>query len=113
MTCGTGGTDSYAGMDLEDSKRAQTVTLLHCRKSNPAAKIPKWRSTLRNAILISIDGNSIKCKLDVMKAIQKAQKNSKGQMTLIFAPIEKVTMHPQHGIPQMFSDQLNVIAEHH
>ena len=110
VTCKTTGSDIYAGMDLTDEKRENSVQLLHCKKSNPAAKIPRWRSTLRNSTLVSIDGEKVTSKQDVARLIQLARSKNK-TVQLTFATIERVPVHPEHGIPQMYSDQLNVIAE--
>ena len=110
VTCGTSGSDPYAGLDLQDDTRENTVQLLHCKKSNPAAKIPKWRSTLRNATLVAVDDIRVQKKHEVKELIQQARDFDKS-IQLTFATVEKTPIHPQKGIPQMYSDQLNIIAE--
>ena len=42
------------GLVVEDDELIDQVTLFHCQRGTPAAKIKKWRSTLRNAKIIDM-----------------------------------------------------------
>ena len=44
--------------------------------------------------------------------IKTAQANGVQELEIGFATIERSSMHPQHGIPQLYQDQLNIIGEH-
>ena len=86
--------------------------LQECAMSTPAARIPKWRSTLRHSFPITINGNRITSEQDVVSEVQQVSQNKQDTVELTFATIEKSAMHPQTGVPILYHDQLNIIAKH-
>ena len=44
--------------------------------------------------------------------VKEARSSQNTDITCTFATIQKVAMHPQHGTPLIYHDQLNVIAKH-
>lgn len=80
--------------------------------SMPASRIPKWRSILRNAYIIRIQGYPIHNEETLIQTIQQAHKDSFINLNCVFAIDKSYGIHPQEGIPQLYFDQLNVIAQH-
>ena len=111
------GNHDTLGMEIDDTSMVNRLTLLNCLKGTPTARIPKWRSQLRGAQLVKIDNIELQSIADVIRTIREFKENrSDKKMSVIdleFVSIEKVAMHPQKGIPQMYFDQLNVVANHH
>ena len=81
-----------------------------CAKSPPAARIPCWRGTLRDAIVCSIDGVKVESATDVEKLIQ--QNNAK-YISIDFIPRLKLPSHLTENIPVIHFDQFMTIAHQH
>ena len=99
------------GLVVEDDELIDQVTLFHCQRGTPAAKIKKWRSTLRNAKIIDIDGEIIKSKNDVINIIADARKKSKQNIKITFCTTEPIPINPSTGIPSLYHDQLQHITD--
>jgi hypothetical protein len=80
--------------------------------STPGSRIPKWRSLPRNAYVLKIDGHDIQSMEDLNNAIHQARQRGLIKATCTFAIDKSYGIHPHHGIPQLYFDQLNVIARH-
>ena len=85
---------------------------MNCVKSTPAARIPRWRSTLRHSFLLNIGDTSIGTFEDINRAIELERTRHAASITCRFGIMQKIAMHPQTGVPIVFHDQLNVITEH-
>ena len=81
--------------------------------STPAHKIPRWRSTLRQAILIAINDDVIDSIQQVENIVTQAKKEGTKTLTFIFQPKENVNFKKDTGIPQIHFDQMNVIGRQH
>ena len=104
--------DPYLGFILKWCTDRQRPQLLDCRKGSSSIRIPSWRSELRHSFLTSINGIPI-TSMDMLKtSIQRAREKSHSTIRIGFATIHKQALHPQHGIPQLYQDQMNVIAKH-
>jgi deoxyuridine 5'-triphosphate nucleotidohydrolase len=86
--------------------------ITHITQGTPAARISKWNSQIRNGYLTGADNKPIKTINDFRKHITDIRKNKKENTTIQVATISKQAMHPQQGTPQMYHDQLNIIAQH-
>ena len=86
--------------------------LQECLKSTPAARIPKWRSTLRGSFPTEIYAQKIATLQDVDKAVCKAREDTKINIVCKFSIIDKIVMRPQQGAPILYNDQLNIVATH-
>ena len=111
-TVSTFGRDECLGFDLHTCKNFGLPKVNDCKRSTPCARIPKWRSELRGAYITSINNHPVSTVKDVKLQIQHARSQNMENVEIGFATIEKAAMHPQMGIPQLYQDQLNVIAEH-
>ena len=87
------------------------IILIECLTGTPAAKIPKWRSTLRKATILSVNGYTFDS-IDELKILLK-HLNHHQLLTITFAPVEKVNEHPDSCVPQLHFDQMSVIAHQH
>jgi len=118
VKCKLKGNDSTLGFELNNTSRTDKLTLIHCRKGTPAARIPRWRSQLRNAVLMEINGKMVKSIQDVIRTVEHLKlqmewnKRKYKVVTLLFKTVEKISVHPQRSIPQMHYNQLNVVARH-
>ena len=110
------GNDPLLGLELDEQTSENRLILLNCRAGTPTAKIPRWRSQLRGAYLRSIDGTpvaTIEEAIAVIKRVKSEQAgNKKKDISFEFQTVEKIPMHPMHGTPQIYFDQLNILAEH-
>ena len=119
VECKLKGNHCTLGLELDEESMAGRVTLLNCTKGTPSARIPRWRSQLRGAILRSINSVAIKTIDDVVHTVERfkketaSQKPAERKIEIQFSMLEKVSIHSEKGVPQMYYDQLNVIAKHH
>ena len=119
IVCKLKGNHCTLGMELDDESMTNRIILLNCKKGTPSARVPKWRSQLRGAMLAAIDGIEVTSIADVVRTLDKikfqssTKKVSERNVRLKFITLEKVSVHPQKGVPQIYFDQLNVIARHH
>ena len=105
------GTHKTLGLNLDDTTYINRVKLLHCERSTPAAKIKKWRSTLRNAIIEKIGDTLVTSKQDVISAIATARKSSTKSLPITFITQSPVRIHPQHGTPTLYYNQIDHITK--
>ena len=83
-----------------------------CKKLTPCAKLPRWRSELRDAFIISVGGKPISTIQQFQELIHEARQANKMEIEVGFATIAKHAIHPQQGVPQLYHDQMNVLGEH-
>ena len=98
-------------MELESSNDWDDKVLIKsCLTATPAARIRRWRTRLRNNILLKVNSTPVKSIDDAISAIQKHQ--SEHDIILHVGQSEKTGIHEEEGIPMLYFDQLNMIAEH-
>ena len=85
--------------------------LKQCMKGTPAARISRWRSTLRNGYIFSVNNTTVSTVEDATKEIEKAV-CTHSDLTIIFGTLEKSSLHPQNGTPMIYFDQLRLIGQH-
>ena len=61
---------------------------------------------------MSVNNEKVKDVKTIEQIIQKCRKSNQKHVKVVFGTIEKVSLHPTYGVPQMHFDQLNVIAHH-
>lgn len=106
------GSHPTLGMILQPSPLQQCPQLIDMLKSTPGNKIPCWRCTLKQAILLTFNNEPIRDEHDLVQAITNARKT--GQLTALceFSTINYHALHPTEGSLMLSYDQLNVIAKH-
>ena len=110
MEVTTKGTHPTVGLQLDDNAINGRLYLRHCEKSTPAARMKKWRTNLRNSNLLRINDVQVNTIDQVKQVISQARTDGKLTLNLTFATEERVPIHPEHGKPQLYFDQLNAIA---
>ncbi len=80
-------------------------------KSTQAARIPKWRSTLKRAILIRVNHQPVATIEQLQQAVQKLREQRETAQ-LTFATVKHHGTHPVEGSLMLYYDQLNIIGQH-
>ena len=75
-----------AGLELES--RDGRLILLGMRPGAPSHRIPRWRSRIRNAWLVQVDGISMRSTVDVSSALIEAKQQGRLSCPLLFAQPE-------------------------
>ena len=109
---GISGTHPTLGLKLTQCPKRDLPQVQLCCASTPAAKLKNWRSELRYSYILKVDDQQIRTVQDVEKIIQKCRLNNNKHVRIQFATTDPIAMHPQKGVPQLYHDQLNVIARH-
>ena len=102
------GSHPTLGLDVEMCKDREQPRLISCSKGEPAGKIQKWRSTLRGSYVLAVDGITIANLNDIKRNIQKSPNK---YVSITFGTMNKTSMHPQRGVPQLYFDQLHKNGE--
>lgn len=77
------------------------------QESTPFAMLPRWRSRLRGAWLIKVDGEEVSCLQDVELALQSSLAKPGRTCTLLFSHPEIKHGLTSDGIPQISVDMMN------
>jgi hypothetical protein len=100
------------GFILHPTQHTHRMQLTDIMKGTPTSKIPKWRSTLKRAILLSFNGKPIISQETLQQEVLHACQQGLLQATCEFATVSRHAQHPQEGSLMLHYDQLNVIAKH-
>lgn len=57
-------------MQIDDTNVRGRLYLHHCEKGTPSAKIRKWRTTIRDGILIRVNDKPVTTKQQLIEIIQ-------------------------------------------
>jgi len=106
------GDNETLGLKIVMCPYRHRLRLVEMALSTPASRIPRWRSTLQNAYLISVQGTPIFDEDTVIQLISTARQQGQFKLSLVFSTDNSYGVHPQEGIQQLYFDQLNVIAQH-
>ena len=105
----TTGDHPTKGLVIQQCPHRNLPTITECKSGTAAAKLKKWRSTMRGAYILDINGIEMTCEADITSFFST---NKDAQVRLKLGTIEKQAMHPDDGVPIMYFDQLNMIAQH-
>jgi len=75
--------------------------------SSPAAKLPAWRSRLRGAWLVKVDGTPLSSPATLEATLRRLAASGKDSCQLLFAHPEVAQGLTNEGIPQVNLDQMN------
>ena len=81
-----------------------------CIRGTVAAKIPKWRQTIKGSTIHSINGTLIKDTDDVISFIKSTTADV---LHIKFIQPQPTAIHEDTGLPQLNFDQFVTIASHH
>ena len=97
------------GLDVTYNEKFEKLQLLACAKGTPAGKLDKWRSTIKNGLILAVNDTKIKTSAELRRAISNCKQP---HISLEIGTMEKHAMHPQTGVPQLYFDQLHHIGRH-
>ena len=103
IQCMVKGNVPCLGFDLDEESKEGEVILFGCRKGTPAARIPRWRRTLRGAMLIKMNDVPVHSKADVTKVVETLKENNTKKVDVTFVTIDKFPLHIQHGTLQVYT----------
>ena len=83
--------------------------LINCVKGTAASKLKNWRSTIKNAYILEVNGLGVQSVEEVEEIFKSLPQETK-EISIKFGSIVRQAMHPDHGIPMLYHDQLNSIA---
>ena len=106
------GTDPTLGLDTYHCPMYKKPRLKQCRKSTPSARLPNWRSELKDAYILRINHTNINSKRDLTKVIKQSRENNEKEVTVYFATNDCQSIHPQLGVPQLYHDQMDILGKH-
>ena len=98
-------TSSTAGLKCQET--SGKLFLRDMKPSTPAARIRAWRSRLRDAWLIAVDGAPVSSVRDLEAELLRAKQNDRTSCRLLFAHSAIRDGLVEEGIPQVNVDQLN------
>lgn len=102
------GTHPTLGLSLDDRNMEGRLILTHMERSTPGHRIKRWRSTLRNSNLLRTDKEPVSIIQEVKDIIAQAKAEQKSTFSLTFATEERVSIHPDEGIPQIYSKMIRM-----
>lgn len=100
------------GLQLEMCPQRNLPKLTQCQKGTPSAKLPKWRSTLRHSYITHINNKPITTIEEVRTTIKDLRKLKETQVDITFSTLQKLSLHSETGVPQLYFDQLQSITQH-
>ena len=90
-----GNHDTLGFIFNQNSKFGDRFQLQDCQSSTPAVRIQRWRSTLRNFFLVTIDGINILHMDDIVRIVLEARKNEKTNVSCKFSIMDTLSLQPQ------------------
>ncbi len=100
------------GLVLGTSHHQGRMQLVDIIKGTAASRLPRWRSTIKRAILLSCNGNPVTSEDDLRAEIVQARHLGLLKLQCEFATVSRHAIHPQEGSLTLYYDQLNIIAKH-
>jgi hypothetical protein len=85
----------------------ERVFLAGMDPSTPAARIPRWRTRMRGAWIISVNGQQVNSITEVYRVVYQAVQEKKRQLSVILAHPEIKDGLSARGIPQVNVDQIH------
>jgi hypothetical protein len=108
----TTGNHPTIGMIFSATHHKDRIQLSHMEKGTPAAKTPRWSSTLKRVILLKLGNHHITKEDHVRAAVQDHRERLQTTAILSFATVQHHGIHPTEGSLMLYYNQLNVIAKH-
>lgn len=100
------------GFILAQDSEHHLVFLQGCQEGTAASRIPRWRSTIRHAVLRSLNGTIVKTIAQVRQLLDTHRRASGRYADFEFAKVEP-RVEPDTDIPHLHFDQLRHINQLH
>ena len=104
--------DKLLGMRVKVCDKTNKLMLQTILPGHPAAKIPLWREQLKNAYITHINHIPVTTAAQLQKCLEDSRRVKLKEVHVTFATLDRQALHPQHGIPQLYHDQMATIAHH-
>ena len=98
------------GFILQDDPQLEHPILRTCQEGTQAYRLPSWRSRLKGALLLRLDGQRITTTSDFISHLNQLRTLHRTHATLMFAKMDTTSLD-NTGVPQLHFDQLRHI--HH
>jgi dUTP pyrophosphatase len=99
------GDHSMLGFQLQPCKSGQGLQLVDSATSTPAAKIPRWHSSLHKGFLLTFNGEAVSTVPELEAAVAHAWQLKLLKVSVGFAIDKAVGIHPTEGIPVIYWDK--------
>jgi len=106
------GFDSLAGLRVVHHGDRDRCQLSNIEKGAPAHRIAQWRSRLRHAFILRIDGLAVHSKADISAAIARVRASNRDTAVFTFCKDGAPNSLSNVGLPQLYFDQLRMLNEH-
>ncbi|KAI2502314.1 hypothetical protein MHU86_12118 [Fragilaria crotonensis] len=83
-----------------------------CQDGTFCSRIPRWRSTIRNSVVRSLNSTRVRSRTHMVQLIQESRSQGRAHVTLILAKIA-VRTNDDDEIPQLHFDQLRHLNQLH
>ena len=104
--------DPTLGMIIQICKDRKLPILVDCKRGSSSIRVQRWKRELKNGYITSINDSPVHTIEDIITLIATARTNQCTSINVGFSTLEKQSMHPQFGIPQLYHDQMNIIGKH-
>lgn len=100
------------GMQFVECPHRSRLKLADMALSTPGARLSKWRSTIKHAYLLEINGTPVRSLQEVHDQVKQARQNGAFKMQCVFATDKSFGIHPTEGSINLYFDQMNAFAQH-
>ena len=97
--------DKHLTAGMHFTEKDDTLLLIGMAKSTPAAKIPRWRSQMRGAYLLKVNGTTVKSIKDVESVLRTLSTEERQDCVLILSHPEIRHGLSSQGIPIMSEEE--------
>mmetsp|Transcript_12630 Transcript_12630/g.36754 ORF Transcript_12630/g.36754 Transcript_12630/m.36754 type:complete len:1246 (+) Transcript_12630:2039-5776(+) len=106
------GDSATLGFIFKFDENRGRLQLTNCEKGQPAHRISRWRSRLRFAYLLAINGVAVRTQKDVNAVLNGVRDRHDDECTFTFTFDEVRNNLTDDGLPQLYFDQLRDIRAH-
>jgi len=100
------------GLLVRPTEQNHRVQLYDIEKSTPASKLPRWRSTFKRGIILSLNKQPVTNPSDLVQLVEQALQQKLLHVHCEIATVQYQPLHPIKGSLMLYNDQMNVVAKH-
>ena len=101
------------GLLVKEDQSTETIIVTGCQEGTQISRSPKWRSTIRNSIIRTVDNVRVRTRKHLTQRVKDARERKATHVTVKFTKLA-VTQHGNEDeIPQLHFDQLRHINKLH
>ena len=99
------------GFSITTCPHRNLSILTECRKSTHAARIIRWRSTIKGAYIMEVNGIPVDSTDKCLKLLKQCHDHDETPI-ITFRIMDRASLHPHKGVPMIYFDQLQLIGRH-